>query len=403
MGHRGAYCADNSYRPTNTSTHRTGEAIASSSNFGLANSYVDLPCHRVEPSDVGRRSELQYGALISVGDTVEMTNGHMIKVRRMWRDNLGVVMLLGELFVPHDERLPTATNAVFWSYYTTNGFEEDYLEHNLVELCQVRRLRRLLMIVPDSLVPGTIQQQTPNPFSDPPDLLCGWKHITFGSANGESAEESFRPLTASEADIALASHNCDHSQYRSMPELSSFSELAISNPAQLRQYTFGDLYCGSGGMSRGAEQAGLCVSWGLDRDPCATAAFGMNFPAAGILQMSDIDLCDLYLRAQPPVITDILHVSPPCQPFSNNHTVAGPNDEENRECLSRIRRTLEVIQPRVVTFENVPGLMLRHKSWFNLVLHSFTVSGYSVRWKLVQCAEHGVPQTRKRLFIIAAR
>ena len=401
MDNSGAYCADDSYRPTNTSTYCNGKAISSLSNFGLADCYVDLPCYRVEQSDVGRRSELQYSTLISVGDTVEMTNGHIIKIQRMWRDNLGVVMLFGELFMPHDDRLPALPNAVFWSYYTTNGIEEHYREHNFAELCKVRRVRRLLMITPDSSV-QTMQQQMPNTFSDLPALICGWKHITLGSTNGEWTEESLRPLIANEADTALGPNNFGRSQYESMSACSSFS-LTRPRSAQPGHYTFGDLYCGSGGMSRGAEQAGLCVLWGLDRDPFATAAFGMNFPPANILQMSDTDLCELYLRAHPPVITDILHVSPPCQPFSNNHTIPGPNDEENRACLYRIGRTLEVIKPRVVTFENVPGLMLRHKSWFDLVLRSFTSSGYSVRWKLVQCAEHGVPQIRKRLFIIAAR
>ena len=403
MGNRGTGYADNSYRPTTRSTYRTGQAIDSSSNFGLADSYADIPCHSVEPSDIGRRSELQCGTLISVGDTVEITNDHIIKISRMWRDTSGVIMLFGELFIPHDERLPPVakSDAVFLSYYTTNGVDEQYLEHNLVELRKVKQLRRLLMITPDQHVPGTVQQQMQNASSDLPTLFCGWKHITLGAANGESIEESIRPLTASE--VGLAPNNCDRSQYESMPAYSSFSGATRSNLALSRRYTFGDLYCGSGGMSRGAELAGLCVSWGLDSDPRATTAFGMNFPTAKILQISDTDLCDHYLRAQPPVITDILHVSPPFKPFSNNHTIAGPNDDENRACLFRIRRTLEVIKPRVVTFESVPGLMLRHTSWFNLVLRSFTSSGYSVRWKLVQCAEHGVPQTRRRIFIIAAR
>ena len=398
MGNRGAD-RDDSYRPNNNTAYRTGKAINFSSNFGLD----DFPKYSVGPGDVGRRSELQHGTLISVGDTVEMTNGDIIKIGRIWRNNLGVMMLLGELFVSHDDRLPAVPNAIFWSYHTTNGVDELYLERNLVELGKVKRLRRLLMITPGSLAPRTIQQQMPNTFSDPPTLICGWKHITLGPANGESTEESFRPLIAGEADTALAPHNCDRSQHESRPGFSSLSEPTRSRSAEPRRYTFGDMFCGAGGMSRGAEQAGLRVTWGLDRDPSATAAFGMNFPAASILQMSDTDLCKVYLRAQPPVKTDILHVSPPCQPFSSNHTIAGPDDEENRACLERIQRTLDVIKPRVVTFENVPGLLLRHKNWFNLVLRSFTSSGYSVRWKLVQCAEHGVPQMRRRLFLIAAR
>lgn len=176
-----------------------------------------------------------------------MTNGYIVKITKMWRNNLGVMMILGELFLLHDVRLQAVPNAVFWSYYTKNGVEEHYHEHNLVELREVKRLRRLLMITAeslgagriqqqmpytfsdhpplvcerkhltlDSLVPVRVQQQTPNTFSDPRPLICGWKYIALGAANGESMEEAFRPLTASEADTALARPNCDLSQYELM-------------------------------------------------------------------------------------------------------------------------------------------------------------------------------------------
>ena len=50
-------------------------------------------------------------------------------------------------------------------------------------------------------------------------------------------------------------------------------------------------------------KAGLRVSCGLDGDPIAAAAFGINLPTASILQMSNIDLCNLYLRERPPIRT----------------------------------------------------------------------------------------------------
>lgn len=50
-------------------------------------------------------------------------------------------------------------------------------------------------------------------------------------------------------------------------------------------------------------KAGLRVSCGLDRDPIAAAAFGINLPTASNLQVPYIDFCNLYLRAQPPIRT----------------------------------------------------------------------------------------------------
>ena len=97
MGNLGAGYPDGAYRPTQKRKYRTGNAIGS---------IVSLSSYPVDTSDVGRLSELQEGTLISVSDTVEMTNGHITKIGRMRRNSLGVIMPLGELFILHDERLP---------------------------------------------------------------------------------------------------------------------------------------------------------------------------------------------------------------------------------------------------------------------------------------------------------
>ena len=188
------------------------------------------------------------------------------------------------------------------------------------------------------------------------------------------------------------------------------SSVSQSTPAKCSSsapglYTFGDMYCGAGGMSRGAEQAGLSIIWGLDKDQNALSAYRRNFPAAFVYSMFDYEFLALPPQKFLNRKVDILHLSPPCQPFAENHTTAGVHDEENRACLFRIKEMLLIIRPRVATFENVPNLMKceEHKPYFNNVLGSFTSLGYSVRWKVINCAEHGVAQLRKRLFIIASR
>ena len=74
---------------------------------------------------------------------------------------------------------------------------------------------------------------------------------------------------------------------------------------------FGDVFCGAGGASQGAAQAGYYIQWGLDNDELALEAYCLNHPSAVALRMNAHDF--------PPEGTskknwrvDVLHLSPPC-------------------------------------------------------------------------------------------
>lgn len=153
------------------------------------------------------------------------------------------------------------------------------------------------------------------------------------------------------------------------------------------------------------KQAGLDGTWGLDKDRHLAVAFGRNFPAPQVYRKRDSEFYEDYLRHTLRYKTDILHLSPPCQPFSGANTSGGSRDDENRECLDRIINFLRLIRSRVATFENVPSLKThaKHRPYFDAVLRAFTSVDYSVGWKFIDCADYGVPQKRKRLFVIASR
>lgn len=171
------------------------------------------------------------------------------------------------------------------------------------------------------------------------------------------------------------------------------------------QYTFGDVYCGAEGMSCGAIQAGLSVKFGIEQDPDAFATFRNRFQVSCKGPMSDEDFLALPPWEQSKYRVDILHLSPPCQPFSTANTTPNPEkDAENRACLTRIKPLLEIIKPRIATIESVPNLeKYKHREDFRDLIGSIESLGYNVDWKTIACVEHGVPQKRNRLFIIAAR
>ncbi|KAI9817450.1 MAG: hypothetical protein M1827_001060 [Pycnora praestabilis] len=179
---------------------------------------------------------------------------------------------------------------------------------------------------------------------------------------------------------------------------SSRMQSPTTGSADIRRYTFGDAFCGAGGMSRGAKMAGLRVEWGFDYDPPACSAYMLNFHDTDVFNAR----ADQFTNMSEDHKVDIMHLSPPCQYFSPAHTVEGKDDEMNTASLFAIFELLKKAKPRVVTLEQTSGLIERHEIYFNAVIPMFTDHGFSVRWKTFKCNELGAPQARSRLFVIAS-
>lgn len=165
-------------------------------------------------------------------------------------------------------------------------------------------------------------------------------------------------------------------------------------------YTFGDAFCGGGGMACGARAAGLAVRWGFDHDRHACHTFGSNFPEAEVFQTPVNYFVTAFAGAES-LQVDVLHLSPPCQPHSVAHTVAGKDDETNEAAGLCVSECLAAVRPRYGTFEQAFGLVYR-AHWFRTAIRGFTDVGFSVRWDVLHCVQYGVPQTRRRLFMVAA-
>ena len=166
------------------------------------------------------------------------------------------------------------------------------------------------------------------------------------------------------------------------------------------EYTFGDAFCGAGGTSMGAEMAHFRVTWGVDWDKSAIDTYRTNFPGVRAYHCP----IDEFLSNNPDsVLVDVLHLSPPCQPYSTAHTVPGKNDDTNSAALFAIHKALDNCRPRVATVEQTFGILnAQHKNFFVGLLSQFVDMGFSVRYKVLKGVEYGLPQHRKRLFVIAA-
>ena len=171
-----------------------------------------------------------------------------------------------------------------------------------------------------------------------------------------------------------------------------------ASKANQRRYTVGDCFCGAGGMSRGAVSAGLRINWGFDCNPVACQTYAMNFFGTPIYNV----WAHKFSAAAGDHKVDTCHMSPPCQFFSDAHTIPGKDDEMNTATLFAILNLLEKAKPRIVTLEQTSGLLRRHAPFFNSVIMMFTSRGFSIRWKIMNCADFGLPQRRMRLFIMAS-
>ncbi|MCJ1401677.1 hypothetical protein MMC11_004894 [Xylographa trunciseda] len=167
----------------------------------------------------------------------------------------------------------------------------------------------------------------------------------------------------------------------------------------LQRYTFGDGFCGCGGVSRGATIAGLCLKWAFDYELPMCSSYHQNFPAARIFCTAAFDFATM---EDYNATVDVLHLSPPCQFFSPAHTTRGVNDDSNTASSFVILELLKKVKPRIVTLENTLGLEQRHPLYLHAVIQQFTSLGFSIRWKTIDLRDFGVPQSRRRLIIIAA-
>src|SRR5579863_1294537 len=160
-----------------------------------------------------------------------------------------------------------------------------------------------------------------------------------------------------------------------------------------------DLFCGVGGLTHGFVQEGFEVLAGYDSDPACKFAYETNNGAAFVnKKIEDTTPNELSSRfADAPV--RILVGCAPCQPFSL-YTVKQRKDEKWK-LLLQFQRLIAELQPEIVSMENVPELS-KH-SVFDEFVASLEELGYNVAHRVVFCPDYGVPQSRRRLVLLASR
>ncbi|MEW6881441.1 DNA cytosine methyltransferase [Trueperella pyogenes] len=166
-----------------------------------------------------------------------------------------------------------------------------------------------------------------------------------------------------------------------------------------------DLFCGVGGLTYGVRTAGIDVLAGYDIDSASQYAYETNNPGTRFINKDVADISEGEIAQIFPADTDIrvLMGCAPCQPFStyNRLPADSPARSSKMELLDHFGFQVKNALPDIVSMENVPNLS--KEPVFTRFVQLLDNLDYHVDWKIVNAAEYGVPQSRKRLLLLASR
>nr|WP_155262542.1 DNA cytosine methyltransferase [Bradyrhizobium sp. BR2003] len=159
------------------------------------------------------------------------------------------------------------------------------------------------------------------------------------------------------------------------------------------------MFCGAGGLTNGLAKAGIDVRLGVDIDPACEYPYTANnngeFLLKSVVELSAEDVDVGGGRS-----LKLLAGCAPCQPFSSYHQKA--TTEDGRwNLLNHFGRLAEEVQPDLITMENVPNLAKQEV--FSQFVNRLKKQGFSVSHEVIDCSEFGVPQTRRRLVLLASK
>lgn len=158
-----------------------------------------------------------------------------------------------------------------------------------------------------------------------------------------------------------------------------------------------DLFCGGGGSSLGAEAAGVEIICGVDAWDIASKTYQSNFPRAAarnLILTEDTTPADLDIDFDG---VNLILASPEC----TNHTCAkgaAPRDEDSKRTARYILNFARDLTPRWIALENV--IQMRKWEGFAPLISELESFGYNIRQQVIDAATLGVPQTRRRLFLL---
>lgn len=159
-----------------------------------------------------------------------------------------------------------------------------------------------------------------------------------------------------------------------------------------------DLFSGAGGLSLGAEKAGIDVSLAVEKDKFSVDTFKSNHPNATVLDkdITKIDVSKLNVHSP-----FIIFGGPPCQGFSLSNTKTRNQENRNNLLFQSFFDWVDHFKPKWFLFENVEGIVSYNKGkTVDEIQQLFEGIGYKVNKDVLTASDYGVPQDRNRFIMV---
>lgn len=173
-----------------------------------------------------------------------------------------------------------------------------------------------------------------------------------------------------------------------------------------KKYTMIDLFSGAGGMSLGFEKAGFQTLFAVEFDEQFANTYKNNFDKTPVIkknikELDNTEITELLKDTK----VDLIIGGPPCQGFSiAGHIGRKFLDDERNQLFKEFLRFVNFIKPKIFVMENVASLATHNKGkTLEEIKAEINSIGYDITYDVLNSVHYGVPQERRRIFIIGTK
>ena len=162
-----------------------------------------------------------------------------------------------------------------------------------------------------------------------------------------------------------------------------------------------DIFSGAGGLTVGLKRAGFRVVAAVEIEPHSFSTYKANHPEISCLKQDIVNVSgsDLLKLAGTDHI-DLLAGCPPCQGFTSLTAKYQGREDPRNKLVLEIARLAEEIRPRAIMMENVPRLIRKGRNLCDQLRAQLRALGYQLTEGVLQVADYGVPQLRRRFVLL---